>query len=80
MTERGKAKETTKSSAFIEYERILCRFFKEKGCENPDVEVKLFTSSLMGICIQYINNPLDIPIKKIMNQFTNNTITKIAKT
>ena len=31
MTERGKAKETTKSSTFIEYERMLCCFFKEKG-------------------------------------------------
>ncbi len=70
----------TKSSTFIKYERMLCRFFKEKGCENPDVEVKLFTSSLMGICIQNISNPLNIAIKKIMNQFTNNTITKIAKT
>jgi AcrR family transcriptional regulator len=70
----------TKSSAFIEYENILRGFFKEKGYENPDIEVKLFTSSLMGICIQYISNPSDIPIKKIMSQFTNNIITKKAKT
>ena len=69
----------TKSSTLIEYERMLCRFFKEKGCKNPDIEVKLFTSSLMGICIQYISNPSAIPIKKIMNQFTSNIITKRAK-
>jgi len=69
----------TKSNTFIEYERMLCRFFKEKGYENPDIEVKLFTSSLMGICIQYITNPSDMPIKKIMNQFTSNIITKRIK-
>lgn len=34
----------------------------------------------MGICIQYISNPSDIPIKKVMSQFTNNIITKRAKT
>ncbi len=66
----------TKSSTFIEYERILCHFFKEKGYENPDIEVKLFTSSLMGICIHYITSPSDMPIKKIMNQFTSNIISK----
>ena len=70
----------TKSSAFIEYEKTLCHFFKEKGCENPDIEAKLFTSSLMGICIQYIANPSEMPIKKIMKQFTHNIIAKRAKT
>ena len=66
----------TKSSTFIEYERMLCHFFKEKGCKNPDIEVKFFTSSLMGICIHYITSPSDMPIKKIMNQFTSNIISK----
>jgi AcrR family transcriptional regulator len=66
----------TKSNTFTKYERMLCRFFKEKGCENPDIEVKLFTSSLMGICIQYIINPTDLPIKEIMKQFTSRIITK----
>jgi len=66
----------TKSSTFIEYEKTLCHFFKEKECENPDIEAKLFTSSLMGICIHYITNPSDMPIKKIMNQFTSNIISK----
>ena len=70
----------TKSSTFIEYEKMLYHFFKEKGCENPDIEAKLFTSSLMGICIQYIANPSEMPIKKIMKQFTHNIIAKRAKT
>jgi AcrR family transcriptional regulator len=70
----------TKSSTFVEYERILCHFFKEKGCKNPDIDVKLFTSSLMGICIQYITSPSDMPIKKIMNHFTSNIISKNKKT
>jgi len=58
------------STIYIEYENILNGFFKAKGYENPDIEVKLFTSSLMGICIQYIINPSDFPIKMVMEQFT----------
>ena len=66
----------TKSSIFIEYENILCRYFKAKGYEKPDVEVKLFTTSLMGICIQYIIDPSDFPIKVVMEQFTCKIISK----
>jgi len=66
----------TKSSIFIEYENILCRYFKAKGYEKPDVEVKLFTSSLMGICIQYIIDPSDFPIKMVMEQFICKIISK----
>ena len=59
----------TKSTTYVAYENILQRYFKAKGYEKPDVEVKLFTSSLMGICIQYIINPNDFPIKVVMEQF-----------
>ena len=59
----------TKSTTYVAYENILQRYFKAKGYEKPDVEVKLFTSSLMGICIQYIINPNDSPIKVVMEQF-----------
>ncbi len=69
-----------KSSVFIEYKKMLCIFFKEKGYENPSIEVELFTSSLMGICIQYITYSSEIPIKKILYQFARNTISKKAKT
>ena len=64
------------STTFIEYENILMRYFKAKGYENPNIEVKLFTSTLMGICIQYIINPSGFPIKEIMKQFTSRIITK----
>jgi len=66
----------TSSTTYIEYENILMGYFNAKGYENPDIEVKLFTSSLMGICIQYIINPSDFPIKEIMKQFTSRIITK----
>ena len=69
-------KHLTKSNAYIEYENILCRYFKAKGYEKPDVEVKLFTSSLMGICIQYIIDPSDFPIKMVMEQFICKIISK----
>jgi len=65
-----------KSTAYIEYENILNRYFKTKGYEKPDVEVKLFTASLMGICIQYIVNPSGFPVNIIMEQFTNKIISK----
>jgi AcrR family transcriptional regulator len=65
-----------KSTAYIEYENILSRYFKTKGYEKPDVEVKLFTASLMGICIQYIINPSDFPIKVVMEEFTYKIISK----
>ena len=65
-----------KSNAYIEYENILNRYFKTKGYEKPDVEVKLFTASLMGICIQYIVNPSGFPVKIIMEQFTSKIISK----
>jgi hypothetical protein len=73
-------KHLTKNNAYIEYENILNRYFKTKGYEKPDVEVKLFTASLMGICIQYIVNPSDFPVKIIMEQFTSKIISKRAKT
>lgn len=69
-------KHLTKSNAYIEYENILNRYFKTKGYEKPDVEVKLFTASLMGICIQYIVNPSGFPVKIIMEQFTSKIISK----
>jgi len=69
-------KHLTKSTAYMEYENVLQRYFKAKGYENPDVEVKLFTSSLMGICIQYIINPAVFPVKSVMEQFTNRIILK----
>ena len=66
----------TSSTTYIEYENILMGYFNAKGYKDPDIEVKLFTSSLMGICIQYIINPSDFPIKEIMKQFTSRIITK----
>jgi len=69
-------KHLTKSNVYIEYENILNRYFKTKGYEKPDVEVKLFTASLMGICIQYIVNPSGFPVKIIMEQFTSKIISK----
>jgi len=70
-----------RSTAYIEYENNLNRYFKTKGYEKPDVEVKLFTVSLMGICIQYIVNSSGFPVKTIMEQFTSKIISKgqIAK-
>jgi AcrR family transcriptional regulator len=65
-----------KSTTYNEYEKILQRYFKAKGYEKPDVEVKLFTSSLIGICIQYIINPSDFPVKDVMGQFTSRIISK----
>ena len=65
-----------KSNAYIEYENILNRYFKTKGYEKPDIEVKLFTASLLGICIQYIVNPSGFPVKIIMEQFTSKIISK----
>ena len=69
-------KHLTKSNVYIEYENILNRYFKTKGYEKPDVEVKLFAASLMGICIQYIVNPSGFPVKIIMEQFTSKIISK----
>ncbi len=66
----------TSSTTYIEYENILMGYFNAKGYKDPDIEVKLFTSSLMGICIQYIINPSGFPIKEIMKQFTSRIITK----
>lgn len=66
----------TKSIVYIEYENIIQEYFKAKGYEKPDVEVKLFTSSLMGICIQYITNPVAFPVNAVMEQFANSIIPK----
>jgi len=67
-------KHLTKSTAYIGYENILQRYFKAKGYKKPDIEVKLFTSSLIGICIQYIINPTDYPVKDVMEQFTSRIV------
>ncbi len=70
-------KHLTKSKDYIKFENILQKYFKTKGYEKPDIEVKLFTSSLMGICIQYIANPKDFQLTEIMQQFTNRVVLKV---
>lgn len=65
-----------KSKVYIEFGNILQKYFKEKGYENPEIEVKLFISTLMGICIQYTTNPVVFPINKVMEQFINRIISK----
>jgi len=69
-------KHLTKSKDYVEFENILQKYFETKGYEKPDIEVELFTSSLMGICIQYITNPSFFPFNAVMEQFVKRIISK----
>jgi len=63
-----------KSSAYKEYENVLTNYFLLKGYLKPKIEAKLFTASLLGICIQVIINPTDFPAKPLLFQFANRVL------
>ena len=67
-------KHLSKSTAYKEYENVLTNYFLLKGYIKPEIEVKLFTASLVGICLQVIINPTDFPAKTLLKQFTNRVL------
>jgi len=53
---------------YINYTKKLQEYLKIKKYINPEIETKLFTTSLLGVCIQYTINPDSFPLKKMLTQ------------
>jgi len=52
---------------YINYIKKLQEYLKMKKYINPEIETKLFITSLLGVCIQYTTNPDYFPLKRNVN-------------
>ena len=62
------------SSDYTNFEKKLQGYLKAKKHIEPEIETKLFITSLLGICIQFTINPSSFPLNKIILELVNNII------
>lgn len=52
----------------------ITAYFVEKGCEEPEAQMRFFVATMDGVAIHYLLDPDSFPIKKVIQKIINDFV------